>query len=67
LHQQKHRVQMDRNEIPRDARHQGVQSTASKTIFEPMVRLAQTVHLFCIKICTISKETKMSFHLSLIT
>jgi hypothetical protein len=58
---------MDQNEIPRDARHQGVQSAASKTIFEPMVRSAQTVHLFCIKISTISKETKMSFHMSLIT
>jgi hypothetical protein len=33
---------------------------------EPMVRLAQTVHLSCVKIGTISKQTEMSFHLSLI-
>jgi hypothetical protein len=32
-----------------------------------MVRSAQTVHLFCIKISTISKHDKTSFHLSLVT
>jgi hypothetical protein len=31
-----------------------------------MVRSAQTMHLSCIKISTISKRTKTSFHLSLI-
>jgi hypothetical protein len=36
-------------------------------IFEPMVRLAQTVHLSCVKINTISKWTKLRFHLSLLT
>ena len=36
-------------------------------IFEPMVRLAQTVHLSCVKICTISKQTETSIHLSLDT
>jgi hypothetical protein len=36
---------------------------ASKIIFEPMERLAQTVHLSCIKISTISKRTETSFHL----
>jgi hypothetical protein len=33
----------------------------------PMVCSAQTVHLSCVKISTISKQTDMSFHLSLIT
>ena len=33
------------NEIPHDPRHLGVPSDASKTISEPMVRLAQTMHL----------------------
>ena len=33
------------NEIPHDPRHLGVPSGASKTIAEPMVRLAQTVRL----------------------
>jgi hypothetical protein len=32
-----------------------------------MVRSAQTVHLSCIKICSISKQTESSIHLSLIT
>jgi hypothetical protein len=32
-----------------------------------MVRLAQTLHLSCVKISTISKQTKSSFHLSLVT
>ena len=32
------------NEIPHDPRHLGVPSGASKTISEPMVRSAQTVH-----------------------
>jgi hypothetical protein len=34
-------------------------------ISDPMVRLAQTVHLSCVKISTISKQTETSFHLSL--
>jgi hypothetical protein len=36
-------------------------------ISEPMVCPAQTVHLSCVKISTISKQTEMSFRLSLIT
>jgi hypothetical protein len=32
----------------------------------PMVHSAQTVHLSCVKIRTISKKTKSSFHLSLV-
>ena len=38
------------NEIPHDPRHLGGPSGASKMIFEPMVRLAQTVHLSYINI-----------------
>jgi hypothetical protein len=38
-----------------------------KMISEPMVRLAQTAHLSCVKISTISKRTLTSFHLCLIT
>jgi hypothetical protein len=47
--------------------HLGVPLGAFKTISEPMVRLAQTAHLSCIKISTISKWTQTSFHLSLVT
>jgi hypothetical protein len=34
------------------------------TIFGPIACLAQTVHLSCIEISTISKETEASFHLT---
>jgi hypothetical protein len=67
LQQHKHCLQMDGNEIPHDPRHLGVLSGASKMISEPMVHSAQTAPLSCIKISAISKQTKSSFHLSLIT
>ena len=51
---------MERSEVPHDPRHLGVPSGASKTIFEPMVRLTQTVHLFYIKISTIPKQAELS-------
>ena len=60
-------LQTYRIELPLEPRHLGVQSGASKIISKPKVRLAQTVHLSCIKISTISKQTKTSFRLSLIT
>jgi hypothetical protein len=46
------------------ASHLGVPSGASKMISEPTVHLAQTVHLSCVKISTISKQTESIFHLS---
>jgi hypothetical protein len=36
-------------------------------IFEPLVRLAQTMHLSCVNINIISKWTETSFHLTHIT
>ena len=51
---------MERGEIPHDPRHLGVPSGASKTIFEPMLRLTQTVHLSYIKISTIPKQAELS-------
>jgi hypothetical protein len=45
----------ERNELPLEARHLGVPSGASKAIYEPMVRLAQTVHLSCTDTNTVSK------------
>jgi hypothetical protein len=47
---------MDENEIPHDPCHLGVPSGASKMISDPLVRSAQTMHLSCIKISTISNE-----------
>jgi hypothetical protein len=58
---------MDQYMIWHDPRHLGVPSGASKMISDPMVRLAETVHLSCIKISTTSKWTETSIHLSLIT
>ena len=43
----------------------GLKEGVSKMIFEPMVCLAQTVHISCINCSTISKQTETSFHLSL--
>ena len=63
----RHWLPTDQNEIPHDPRHLGVPSGASKTISDPMVHLAQTMHLSCVKSSTTSKRTKMSFRLSLIT
>ena len=51
---------MDRNEIPHDPRQLGVPSGASKTISEPMVHSAQTVHLSCVKISTMPKQAELS-------
>jgi hypothetical protein len=36
--------------------HLGVPSGASKMIFEPMIRLAQTVHLSCTYTNTVAKQ-----------
>jgi hypothetical protein len=38
-----------------------------KTFLDPKVCSAQTMHLSCIKISTMSKPTEISFHLSLVT
>jgi hypothetical protein len=60
-------IQTDRNGITQDPRHVGVPSGVSQMISEPMIHSAQIVQLSCIKINTISKRTKISFQLSLIT
>jgi len=58
---------MDRNELPIEPRHLGVPSDASKTISEPMVRLAQTVHLSCTDTNTVSKEKEVRFRMTHVT
>jgi hypothetical protein len=52
---------MDRNGLPLDPCHLGVPSDALKTIFEPIARSVQTMHLSCVEINTISKQTETSF------
>jgi hypothetical protein len=56
LRQDQHYLQMRWNELPLEPRHLGVPSGVSKTIFEPMVRSAQTMHLYCTDTNTISKN-----------
>jgi hypothetical protein len=64
LRQNQHYLQMRWNELPLEPRHLGVPSGASKMIFKPMVRSAQTVHLYCIDTNTVSKWTKMRLHMT---
>ena len=67
VRQDEHYLQTDQNEHPLVPRHLGVALGASKTISEPMVRSAQTVHLSYVKFSTISKQTESIFHLILVT
>jgi hypothetical protein len=53
---------MNKNKLPVEPCHQGVPWGSSKTISEPVVRLAQTVHLSCIDNNSIAKCTEMRFH-----
>jgi hypothetical protein len=55
-------LQTNSNKLPLEARHLRVSSGASKTISDPMVRLAQTMHLYCTDTNTVSKWTKIRFH-----
>jgi hypothetical protein len=58
---------MDRNDILVEPHHLGVPLGTSKVISEPMVRLAQTMHLCCTDTITISKWTETRFHTSYMT
>jgi hypothetical protein len=53
---------MDQNKLLVEPCHQGVPWGLYKTISEPVVRLAQTVHLSCIDKNTIVKRTDTRFH-----
>jgi hypothetical protein len=46
------------NKAPLDPPHLGVPSGASKTVYEPMVRLTQTEHLSCTDTNTIPKTNR---------
>jgi hypothetical protein len=67
LHQEQHCLQMDRTEIPLEARDLGVPSSASKMISMHMVCTVQTIHLSCTDTTTVSKRTKTRFHWTHIT
>jgi hypothetical protein len=55
-----------RNKLPLEPCHLGVPSDASKMIPEPMVRLAQTVHLSCTT-NTVSKWIETRFDMTHVT
>jgi hypothetical protein len=55
---------MDLKKIRHEPRCQGVASGALKMIFDPMIRLVQTVHLSCTATNTISKRTESRFHMT---
>jgi hypothetical protein len=55
------------NRAPPDPRLPGVPSGASKTIYEPMLRLTQTEHLSCTDANTISKQIKTRLHMTHVT
>jgi hypothetical protein len=55
------------NRAPPDPRHQEVPSSASKMIYEPMVRLTQTEHLSCTDANNVSKQIETRFHMTHVT
>jgi hypothetical protein len=59
-----HYLQTDSNKFPLDPRHLGVSSGVSKMISELIVCSVQTVHLYCTNTNTVSKRTKMRFHMT---
>jgi hypothetical protein len=67
LRQDWHYLRMNQNELALEPRHLGVPSGASKTILEPMVRSAQTVHLSCTYANSVSNRTKTRFHMTHVT
>jgi hypothetical protein len=58
---------MDPNKLPVDQRHPEVPLGVTKKIFMPVLHSAQTVHLSCVEINTISKRSETSFHLTSVT
>ena len=55
------------NELPLEPRHQVLPSSATKTIYEPMVRLVQTMHLSCTDANTTSEWKEERFHMTHVT
>jgi hypothetical protein len=58
------RLQADQRELSLDPHHLQVPSGVTKTIFKPIACSVQTMHQSCVEINTISKWTKMNFHLT---
>ena len=58
---------MDRNELPHEHGHLVVALDASRTILEPIVSLAQTVHLSYTDTNTVSVRKQVRFHMTHVT
>ena len=67
LCQDSHYLQTDLNKLPLELCHLGVPLGVSEMIFEPIVRLAQTMHLPCADTNTVSKWTETRFHMTHVT
>jgi hypothetical protein len=64
LRQDEHCLETDSNKLQVEPRHLGVSSGASKMIYDLMVRVAQSVHLYCTDTNTVSKRTETRFHMT---
>jgi hypothetical protein len=64
LRQDYHFLETDSNKLPLEPYLLGVSSGVSKTISEPMVCSAQTLHLYCTASNTVSRWTAMRFHMT---
>ena len=64
LRQDWHYLQTDRNELPLEPCNLVLTLGASKTIYEPMECLAQTMHLSCTDTNTVSKQEEERFHMT---
>ena len=67
LRQDKHYFQMDRNDLPLEPCNLVLPLGASKMIYEPMVCLAQTMHLSSTNTNTVSKRKEVGFHMTHVT
>ena len=67
LHQDYLYLQMDQNELPLEPRLLVVPSGVSKMIYQPTVRLAQTMHLSRTDTNTVSKQKEVRFQMTHIT
>ena len=67
LRQDWHYLQMDRNELPLEPCNLVLPLIASKTIYEPMVRLAQTMHLSFFDTNTVSIWKEVRFQMTHVT
>jgi hypothetical protein len=67
LRQDEHYLEMDWNELPLEPHNLGVPLGESKTIYELVVRLTQTMHLSRTDTNIVSKRTKTRFHMTHVT